>query len=271
MKKYWIIIFIVSLQLSTKGATGSQLQTTTEYQVILVNGDIRKKHNQEILVFKSKFWSNERLSFSTLEDYLILLDSRKVLFHVTPQKGLVDYDFKPIDAAYGTKPGKLLLPIDIKNLFDKGPFLILDEELKLEISSSLFPMNEDNFFFLQYDWSGDSEVVNKKLSWDRNYLILSKKEIYRVNGNPILPETTSNIKLHYYKAVEKEMIFLSDVILVFPNEPKLKKEIQFLIDQLEGQDLEKTKRTIKNFLFQEYGVPEKGNLADWLKDNFQID
>ena len=163
-----------------------------------------------------------------------------------------------------SRSGAILNVIDLKNHFTDRMLVI--NEAEVEISEEAFPMNDKTFFYLTYQHNG--EEIPKKLPFEGNKLILDKEEIYKIDGEPI-PYEEKEMVLYYREDGAGTKI--SEFTPVFPDETSLKEEISLLLelmgDESDNQKIEEVTAHLNEF----YGKPQKSNLNNWLKEEFEIE
>jgi len=156
---------------------------------------------------------------------------------------------------------------DLQEYFCEAPFIFLDSVAKIRINPKTFAQNGAQFFYFHFLWKnkGKEEVVDKKLEFKRDTLILRQNSIFKVDKKPITMEDVSDYTLMYYNRGELQRVGLFNV--VFPDQEKLKQEIKIMVDILN-----KTKTPAKlihgdveAYIRQFYGSIDKINLVQWLK------
>lgn len=101
----------------------------------------------------------------------------------------------PARGKLSTRSGGINNALDFKKHFEDGPIAVFDMRYILNISPSAFPMNEDKFFYTQYNYEG--ELINKKLSNNEASLIFDGT-IYSIDDQPVDPENVGEMTLFYY-------------------------------------------------------------------------
>ena len=241
-----------------------------QFQVIMLKGTVTNRRTGLALKPKTIIRRDDPLQFSSAGNRLALIDERKNTFIGRPKSNLTQYDLQPIQAKFNTRPGKILNYIAFVKYLEGRDFLVLGGKAGIEVGPEEFPMNQDHFFYIQYAWTGDPKPVNKRLSYDGTVLFFDRTEIFRVDDRPIDPSQTSHFKLFYYDDVEKTSTLINTFTIVFPDETEVQAAVQVLIDHFGTADRTALVNAIESFLFEEYGVPEKQNLTEWLQKNFGL-
>lgn len=235
------------------------LSDADTYRVIKVNGKILYIRNGKDMIQGDVFSPKEKLKFKTTQSRAAViskLSGRKIL---SPKgTNTSKATLLPAMNNISSRSGALINMIDLQNHFS-GKYLILDE-IKLKISNKSFPMNESSFFFMRYEYNG--ETINKKLNFEEDHLIISKSELFKIDGKPIdhseIVETTL-----YYRADGKSTK-INTFNPVFPETDLLKSELEIIVAELKGKSESEKIEEIKSYLNEYYGKPQEDNLNAWL-------
>jgi hypothetical protein len=130
---------------------------------------------------------------------------------------------------------------DFQMYFNKIGYLVLPNN-SFFVDTLIYPLSNNNFFFIRYGYLGD--VINKKLPYSGNGVLLNSSELFSVDGNPISPSRVSNYQLFYFNGDEKKSYNLSNMDLVVVDEFIIKKEIEAILDISESPENQKA------FIFQ---------------------
>ena len=239
-----------------------------EYSVIKVIGGIKHSKNNKSLFTGDKVLSNEKLKFEENSSKAALISKLKGRFMLQASaSGTVNEGLLPALSNVSSRAGALLNTIDLQNHFvDK--FLVL-KGCSIQISSSSFPMNEENFFFLRFDNNG--EEISKKLSFSEDNLLFKADEILKVDGKAISLKVGTKVALMYRNANDGTSTKISVFEPIFVNEKVLKDECKLIIYELGNElDSETKKEQILAYLTENYGKPHQENLNSWLKQNFAL-
>jgi len=91
--------------------------------------------------------------------------------------------------------------------------LLIEDELKLLVRIPQFPMNEGQFFYIEYTYN--NERIPKKLSYIGDTLSISKIDLLKVDGKPIDPKSVSNYKFYYRNSITKMSTEICNLYPVF--------------------------------------------------------
>lgn len=242
------------------------------YQVIKVKGNIYNVTQDSPLMTKQRFSSEDELKFSSLEDRIAVIDETKKTYIVQPKRDLKTYSLDPIRAKFNTRPGEILTYIAFVKYLEGRAFLILGDKVKLKIEAPDLHLDDQHFFYIRYKLEGENEAINKKLPFEENNIIISKSELFKVDGRSVPSEQASAFKLFYYNSEEVKSLKINDLFLVFPDEEQLKTEVGILQASYGNTEAEQQelKKAIENYLLQVYGVPEAENLKEWLKNEYDL-
>lgn len=237
------------------------------YTVIKVDGKITYVKNGKDLITGDLFASSEKLKFATQESRAAVISSINGRYVLTPDpKGGEAANLLPAMSNVATRSGALINALDLKNHFSEN-YLLLDE-MELKINSELYPMNSNNFFYLQYELNG--EVIPKKLSFTEDRLELTAAEIYTIDGKAQPVPASKEMSLYYRDNANKKSTKISEFTLVVPNTDVLKVELDVILGELKSKDDEKAKSEITAYMYEFYGKPQKENLEDWLEKNMSM-
>lgn len=260
-----LIVLICGTLLSNFGAKEARkLAETDKYKVIKVDGRIIFQRTKADMKSGDVFISGTALNFTSPQSRAAVISSLKGRFVLSAsEKGQT----KMLPAAnnISSRSGALINLIDLQNHFT-GDYLVLNE-LVLEVGADNFPMDEAHFFYLSYEFEG--EKIRKKLGYrSNNRLIISKDEIFKIDGEPI-PVQKFNMALYYREGETSTKI--SEFSPVFPNLDDLTSEVEIIINEFADKDKAVKVQEITAYLDEFYGKPQKENLNMWLDDTFVLD
>lgn len=244
----------------------------TLFTVSHIEGQITNQTQGQDLAFYDRFSSSNELTFRSSKDYVIVVDERTFeTFKLVPKdSNLKGHQTLVSDMRPNIRPGNILTYIALTRFLQDRRYVILDGQTKIQVGKQEFPMDDSHFFFIQYKWAGDKEPVNKKLPFQKDTLMIIQEELFKIDGNPIKKEDASDFKLYYYDLEKTESLFINHVILVFPDEEKLKKEVQLLIDLIGTDDRDLLFQKIDSHIYTIYGEPNIAELRAWLWKYFRI-
>ncbi|MEL6559289.1 MAG: hypothetical protein AAFQ94_13955 [Bacteroidota bacterium] len=157
----------------------------------------------------------------------------------------------PVKGRMSTRSGKLNNLVVLKKFFSDTPLAFLGDKEYVEISPEAFPQDYQRFFFLRYQYLG--ETINKKLLSDKQTMIWDKEEIFKVDGEKIEQAETSNHEL-YYLGTNGSPTLVSSVSFAFvPRE-----ELNTLVDIIKVEESGSKELQIKAFtelITDLYGKP----------------
>ncbi|MBT8190693.1 MAG: hypothetical protein KJO29_09730, partial [Bacteroidia bacterium] len=120
----------------------------------------------------------------------------------------------PVRGGMSTRAGGINNAFDMKVYFAEASYVWAGNWVSLRISRAAFPMDVNNFFFLRYNLEG--EQINKKLGYSEDKLLMSKEEVFKVDGVSIDALNASDFELFYFKSAEEvsELITEIDFVLI---------------------------------------------------------
>jgi hypothetical protein len=266
MKRYYFLIILLVSGLAVFMSLGKtdKSDSKSSYKVIKINGRILFVKTKQDMQKGDEFKPGTPLDFivSTSRAAVIKQSVRFVL--QANSKGKVK--ILPATSNVTSRSGALINLIDLKRHFT-GRYLIFDDE-KLQIGKDAFPMDKTHFFYVKYDYKGES--IAKVLDYNDNYLLLNKEKIFMVDGEGIALEEKE--MLLYYRDDENKMSYkISAFTPVFPDLIELKSEIDILLSSSKELSVEHKMSEITSYLNDFYGKPQKENMATWLAKEFGIE
>ncbi len=189
------------------------------YTVIQVIGDIEVNGNK--LSRGTKLEADDELVFKSAGAKAAVLSNEKGRYVLQKEQQAASSSdigyaisslISPVRGKMSTRSGMLINKLDFESRFSK-PFVWIGEQLSFEVSPASYPIGNDGFFFIRYQYNG--ETINKKLAGANDKFILNKSEFYSVDNQPIKPNTVTDMSLFYFTVSTKKAEKLTD-ITIFP-------------------------------------------------------
>jgi hypothetical protein len=237
------------------------------FKVIKVNGSILLKTKGISLETGTVFSEKEDLLFRTEDATAAVINSQKgrlILTNKNHDLSTASSNYLPSMYNISSRGGALVNLLDLQNLFS-GKYVVLGRQT-IELDKNNFPMDKDHFFFLRYIYKG--EEINKKLDYSGDSLVINKKSLYTIDGNPIPSPDNTSIRLFYHKGTES--VLISEFDLIFPDTMQLKKEVQVILDAIKAKTSSEKTGEVNSYLNEFYGKVYRENLISWLAVNFGI-
>jgi hypothetical protein len=268
MKKISLILVVfVSLSLVSTMVftTKSSFEKKSPFKVIRVNGKILFVKTNNQMKRGDTYVNGTPLKFITNTAKAAIINPQKGRYVLqASSKGKVKV--LPATSNITSRAGALINQIDLQNHFS-GKYLILDKDV-ITIGSEAYPMDDKHFFYLKYNYN--DEEIAKVIPHKDNKIILSKAEIFKIDGQPI-PVEEKEMTLYYRNAVDKKSYKINTFTPIFPDLDELKLEIKMMLDELgEGKTDEDKISEITSYLNEFYGEPQKESLYKWLEKEFSI-
>ncbi|MEZ4936476.1 MAG: hypothetical protein R2799_02675 [Crocinitomicaceae bacterium] len=236
------------------------------YKVIKVNGQIIYVKTGSSMKMGDEFAPTTSLKFATAESRAAIISRIKGRFILT-QGGSGDRsNLLPAMNNISSRAGALLNIIDLQNHF-QGNYVILGR-MALTIGQDAFPMDNDHFFYLRFDYDGES--INKKLPVEEGKLVLDRKDIFKIDDKAIDGAKIKEMTLYYRDNAKKTSTKINSFNPVFPDIDLLKDELKIIIAEYSDKDSDKKKSEITSYINEFYGKPDKDNLAEFLEKEFQL-
>jgi hypothetical protein len=168
------------------------LHAQKNYKLIKVNGAIQYVSSGSKMTQGDIFADSEDLSFESPTSRAAVINPGKGRFILTPQSANqlsgTKSHFLPAMSNISTRGGTLNSLNDIQDQFT-GPVAIL-QKASWHINPYQFPMDENSFFYLQYQHHG--EQINKKLLFENreksmeeiNQILENHIESWKAPGGP---------------------------------------------------------------------------------------
>ncbi|HSZ24613.1 MAG TPA: hypothetical protein VK766_02790, partial [Cytophagaceae bacterium] len=128
-----------------------------------------------------------------------------------------------------------------------------------------FQINQSQFFFIRYKWSG--ETINKKLFIEKDSLLLEADEIFKVDGRLILPGEIQGVSLHYKKGTTVTEI--GPFTISFPDESVVKEMIMAFKKHTSSKGEDFIEEVV-SLMYDMYGKTDKNNVRAWVKANIGV-
>jgi hypothetical protein len=236
------------------------------FKVIKVNGTIVLKAKGVSLETGTVFTDKEDLLFRTDDASAAVINPQKGRVIITSKShNLAKASSNYLPAMYNISTrGAFEGPEKIQDLFS-GKYVVLDRQ-GVVIDETLYPMSKENFFFLRYVFKG--EEINKKLDYSGDTLIIDKKSLYTIDGQPIPSPDNTRIKLFYLKG--KESVLLSEFNLIFPDTKQLQEEVRVILDAMKDRSPTQKVTEVKSYINDQYGKIYQENLLSWLDKCFSL-
>jgi len=236
----------------------------TDFKVIKVNGSIVIKTKGISLETGTVFSDKEDLLFRSEDATAAVINSQKGRIILTSKKhDLSTASANALPSMYNIS-SRSMTNKDLSNHFS-GKCVVLDK-LAIEVDKNNFPMDKDHFFFFRYTYNG--EEINKKLAFSYDTLIIDKKSLFTIDGNPIPSPDNTSISLFYRK--DTGSVLISEFDLIFPDMKQLSKEIQIILDEIKGKTYKEKVNETGSYINEYYGKVYIENLVSWLKTDFGL-
>lgn len=240
----------------------TKLASTDQYKVIKVDGQIVFQKTNTDMKQGDIFSPGVALDFKTQQSRAAVISNLKGRFVLSPsEQGQTN--ILPAANNVSSRAGALINLIDLQNHFS-GRYLVIGT-MKLQLGKEAFPMDENNFFYLTY--YHNDELIRKKLSNDGEYLLLDKSEIFKIDGQAI-EVTEKEMTMFYRQGSESKKI--GTFTPIFPDLTVLKGEVEIIMAEYAEKDASTQIKEVTAYLNEFYGNPQKDNLGEWLKSEFNL-
>ena len=260
--KSFLLITLISF-----GFISSSKKAPATFKVIKVSGEILYKRTSKNMMQGDQFSENEELVFKTSESRAAVISVQKGRFILAPgfdkNKLSGKANLLPPASNISSRDGALLNVVDLQAYFS-GKLVILEKE-KIQVGKDNFPLTDENFFFLQFNYR--EETINKKLKAEQDQIVFDRKEILSIDGKAFesdFLECTLN-----YMNKNNQIQEISQFTLYLPSSDNLKTEIEILFSE-SGKDKDNKQKTeeVLSYLKDFYGKSRKGNVSSWIATYF---
>lgn len=233
----------------------------TKYYVIKVQGEIIKAIDNQPLKSGLTIKENDDFIFKSNLSRAAVINPEKGQFVLTPPDKNASASNKahfmpPMQNISSRAGGSILNLVDFQNHF-KDNYLIICK-VKVCIDSNNFPMDNNKFFYINYQFNNES--INKKLMSMKDTLIISKKDIFTIDGQPQNNPENIVFKLYYMNGEEANL--MSEFMTILPDEEKLAEELSN-IKQLFNDETEFENQAL-NFVNEFYGSPQEDDFKEFI-------
>ncbi len=172
--------------------------------------------------------------------------------------------FTPAITNISSKSSTLMTLSDLQNHFH-GSYAIIDE-IKLHINPEKFPMTQEKFFFIRYEF--DSEPIFKKLAFMDDTLVIDKKELLSIDGKPVTDASIiTEMEVWYMERDNNNNItYIGTFEPVFPDEEQLYEEISIIVEVFQDKSRDEILAEILSYINEFYGKPNRNSMEVWLSN-----
>jgi hypothetical protein len=239
---------------------------TESFTVIKVDGKITIIESGKNLSTGVLFQKNEKLSFATQESRAAVISSIGGRFVLVPNaKSGKASNLLPAMSNVATRTGAVLNTLNIINYFGED-FLLLDS-IHVPIHSKEFVMNDQNFFYVKYVYENDT--IAKKLKFDGKNLILSTRDIYTIDKEPVPIPEASKMMLYYTRATTSKGVFITSFNLKSPKKEVIVSELNIIYQTMKENSEEEKLDALHAYLYEFYGTVNRNNLKLWIENNLK--
>ena len=259
-----VVIIIISMVLASFHVNA---QT---YSVIHVKGKLINKESGKEISRGDKIDEESEIIFDSSDAMAAVISSERGRFILKPDLnndsnktselvGFVKNMIFPAQGGLSTRGGAVNTLFDLKNYLGSR-FLILGDRNLISINTITLPMDDDNFFYLTYDYK--DEKINKRLRSSVDSLIFDWREIYTIDGNEIEFNRENQVILFYYNQLEKKSTQVTSFDLIVPNQEDIYKE--FFVCKENSTDEKSLMVTFHAHIREFYGGIAFSDLKNWL-------
>jgi hypothetical protein len=160
-----------------------------------------------------------------------------------------------------TRGGAFNNLLDFQTFF-KDPVLLLPE-LSYKVNGISYPINENSFFYIEYQYKG--EAIPKRLPINTDsLLIIYRAELFKIDGQPIAASETTGHQLMYFNSGNALLLAALQFNIADPESVKV--EVTVLTDALKSENAstKKIADEVLAYLAENYAKVDEGNLKRWI-------
>lgn len=261
--------FLLGISSFTIEKEGTNLPDDEKYKVIKVNGQIQVKKTGKNLSQGDEFAPNTPLDFKTTDSRAAVISATKGRFVLTADNNSKGSNMVPAMNSIATRSGAIINKIDLQNAFSNN-YVIIDE-VRMKIGKDAFPMNAEKFFYVEYEYNG--EVIPKMLKFSNDTLIISKSDIFVIDGKPVESPYSTEIKLYYRDETKGDLgesALISTFQAIFPDTKALKDELKIILEAVIKKTEKEKLNDVLAYMNEFYGKPDKENVKSFLLTEFNL-
>lgn len=242
------------------------IYSQTDYKVIKVNGNITIKTKGTQLQTGTVFSEKDELLFKTDDATAAVVNSVKGRMILTGRRNdlsSASVNFLPAMYNISSRGFTAFSTLSEFHNYFSGKYVLLESQVML-VNRKSFHLDNENFFYIQYVFNG--EEINKKVNSSGDSLIIDRKSLFTIDGNPVKVPDSLNV-IFFYRNGENLSI-VSNFELILPDLKQIKNEIAIIIDELKGRSKKAITNEINSYVVDNYGNIDRDNLEHFLNLNF---
>jgi hypothetical protein len=242
------------------------------FKVITVNGEIVATKANITLENGVEIYSDDNFDFRKPNSRAAMINSERGRVVLTEQNASDAFSkaaFAPAISSVSARSGAVSSIAELKSIFDDK--LLIIECIKLKVGSAEFPMEDNKFFFIRYTYN--DEIINKKLSFNLDTLIIDKNELFTVDGKAIESQNINQFNLYYHQkgSEQPESILINAFEPIFVSTKQLKPEIDIIFEEFKGKSFDIILSEVYDYLNSFYGKVDRGYIEKWLKKEYKVE
>jgi len=259
MKKYLLICWTLT----------TSLAMAQDYFVLQVKGQVKRTKSGVVVKTKDVIKADEQLTFSSPADAVAVVNPKAGRFIIKPGAptkknelfAFVKDALSQASSRLSTRSGGFNNVLDFQTYF-KDPILLLPE-LRYKVNGDSYPINENSFFYIEYQYKGEAIPKQLKINPD-SLLIIERAELFKIDGQSIAAGETTGHQLMYLNNGSASLLSSLQFNLADPE--TVKTEITVLVDALKSEKASPKKITDEAmaYLLENYAKVDESNLKRWL-------
>jgi hypothetical protein len=250
----------------------ADVSAQTTYYVLSTRGTVKNKKTGVVLKPNATLSERDVIAFSSPRDVVMVVNIKNVRFVLKPKPNakstelfnMVSEILNPGTGRITTRSPSIANVNDLKKYFSEDSLNILGSS-KVWVSPQAYQMNQSQFFFVRYVWNG--EVINKKLLFEKDSILLTANEIYKVDMKVIDARDIKDATLYYKQ--NTTVTEICPFTMAFPEEVALKEMVLAFKKHSTTKGNEFIEELV-SLLNDAYGRADKENVRKWVKVNIGV-
>jgi hypothetical protein len=262
-------------------------QQADVYYVVHVHGLIINQSRKDTLSVGDKVYPTDKLAFKSPDAKATVLSTKKGRFTIGHsvktgsnatsaggefmallQNVLINEKTTERLSTRGVDVEKV---VDLKSTFAHDTLVFTGSQAKLILDPAAHPMSGEHYFMYRYTY-GNNEIARKKISFKGDTLIFDKKVLYKVNGQEIRPEGSSEVEIHKVNAASRSSMLIARFVPLFIPDEQLKAELEVIHTVMKMENMSEAAQldTMYQHIAAVYGQIDKNMLKLWANEHMFI-
>jgi hypothetical protein len=274
MKRLAILFFLV---ISVASAQES-------YYVVHIKGNILNQSTGKTLKVGDKVNATDKVKFNPEQAAAVVMSAQAGRFSLgRPQNtkpgvggeflAFVKNTMLPMksNGQLSTRSARETVITDLKGTIGAETFVFPDNTAKLVLSPAMYPMSAQKCFVYRYMYQ--NKTVSKRILFSGDTLLIDKKSLYVVGGQPVMPKDASEtVDIFYYDIKNNTSVKIVTFKPVFLDEKELKAELEAVMKMFVNRNLSRDEMIdiFYDHVTSVHGRTDKTMLSQWVKEKLKL-